>query len=212
MKTNLLIGLLVAFLYIDKIKPITAIVPIKKIVEKSTTTILLLKNDKKHNAIIVSTDKGSSNLDKAEYFVDLKDKTKAPPPAKKMPKEEIKRRFSKVFKASPPKALSYILYFEKNSMNLTENSKKIFQEALNSIKAYSPAVVDIIGHTDTTGSNKINIKVSLKRAKHIKLLLENKDVKAVSLTAKGYGEEDLLIPTSDNQQELKNRNVEIFIK
>jgi len=129
-----------------------------------------------------------------------------------MPKEEIERRFSKVFKASPPKALSYILFFQKNSMNLTEDSIKIFQEALNAIKAYSPAVVDVIGHTDTTGSNKINIEVSLRRAKHIKLLLKKENLKMVSLTAKGYGEEDLLIATADNQKEFKNRNVEIFIK
>jgi len=34
----------------------------------------------------------------------------------------------------------------------------------------------------------------------------------VSLTAKGYGEEDLLVKTADNVAQSKNRNVEIFIK
>jgi len=73
-------------------------------------------------------------------------------------------------------------------------------------------MVDIIGHTDTTGSNEINIKVSLKRAKYIESILKEKGVKAESLTAKGYGEEDLEVETADNVAEAKNRNVEIFIK
>jgi OOP family OmpA-OmpF porin len=73
-------------------------------------------------------------------------------------------------------------------------------------------MVDIIGHTDTVGSDAINAKVSLKRARFIEVLVRKENIKILSLVSKGYGEEDLLVQTRNNKSEEKNRNVEIFIK
>jgi len=178
----------------------------------SKTTIVLADNGKVHNAIIVSTDKGSVKLDKVGSFVDLSAKDKAPSKIKEMSKEEIKKRFGDVIISAPPKALSYMLYFKSNSLELTEKSKKLLDTVLKSIKDRSPCMVDIIGHTDTTGSKEQNIKVSLKRAKYISSMIKKMNIKVVSLSAKGYGEEDLLVKTADNVEEQKNRAVEIFIK
>ena len=178
----------------------------------SKSTVVLLDSGKSHNAILVSTDKGSTKLDKIGSFIDLKDKEALPSKIKMMSKEEIKSRFSKVLAVSPKKAISHILYFKTNSTELTENSKKELINTLNSIKERSPCMVDIIGHTDTVGSNKDNIKVSLKRAKYIASILKKKNIKVVSLSTKGFGEEDLLVNTPDNTEEEKNRNVEVFIK
>jgi outer membrane protein OmpA-like peptidoglycan-associated protein len=178
----------------------------------SKTTVVLLDSGKSQNAVIVSTNGGKTKLDKVGNFVDLKDKENAPSEIKRMSKEEIDSRFSKVLSVSPTKPIKYILYFEPNSIELTEDSKKILSDAIASIEKRSPCMVDVIGHTDSVGSNKTNAKVSLKRAKYIKSIITKKGLKIVSLTAKGYGEEDLLIKTADNISEAKNRNVEVFIK
>jgi outer membrane protein OmpA-like peptidoglycan-associated protein len=178
----------------------------------SQTTVVLLDNGKTHNAVIVSNNKGSSKLDKVGSYVDLKDENKSVSEVKIMSKKEIESRFSKVLAAVPPKPVKYIVYFKPNSKELTEESNAVLQKAIETIKKRTPCMVDIIGHTDTTGSNEINIKVSLKRAKYIESILKEKGVKAESLTAKGYGEEDLAVETADNVAEAKNRNVEIFIK
>jgi len=108
--------------------------------------------------------------------------------------------------------MTYIIYFKPNSTELTEASKVTLQKALKSIKSRSPCMVDIIGHTDTTGSATLNAKVSLKRAKSIESLVRKSKIKILSLVAKGYGEEDLLVQTKNNKSEARNRNVEIFIK
>ena len=178
----------------------------------SKTTIVLVDNGKVHNAIIVSTDKGSVKLDKVGSFVDLSAKDKAPSKIKEMSKEEIKKRFEDVIVSVPPKPLSYMLYFKSNSLELTEKSKRLLDIVLQSIKDRSPCMVDIIGHTDTIDSNEKNIKVSLQRAKYISSMIKKMNIKVVSLSAKGYGEEDLLVKTADNVEEQKNRAVEIFIK
>jgi len=178
----------------------------------SQTTVVLLESGKKQNAIIVSTNKGSSKIDKAGSYVNLKDKESAVSKVKVMSKEELESRFSKVLAASPKEPAKYILCFKPKSKELTEESQKILPEVIKTIEEYSPCMVDIIGHTDTTGSSELNIKVSLKRAKVIESILKEKGVKVVSMTAKGYGEEDLQVQTADNIAEAKNRNVEIFIK
>jgi len=178
----------------------------------SKTTVVLLDNGKSQNAIIVSTDRGKTKLDKVGTFVNLNDKDDTPSEIKTMSKEEINRKFSKVLAISPAKPIKYMLYFKANSIELTDESKEILLDAIKSIVKRSPCMVDIIGHTDTVGSNDINIKMSLKRAKHIKSIIKKRGIKVVSLTAKGYGEEDLLIKTADNVSEAKNRNVEVFIK
>jgi len=178
----------------------------------SKTTVVLLDSGKSQNAIIVSTLKGSSRLDTVGSFVELKGKESVPSQAKTMSKKEIKSRFSNVLEASPKKAISYMLYFKSGSIELTKESNSILEKALKSIKERSPCMVDIIGHTDTVGSNEDNLKVSLKRAKHIQSIVKKRGIEVVELTIRGYGEEDLLIKTADNIEEAQNRSVEIFIK
>lgn len=178
----------------------------------SKTTVVLLNNGKKQNAVVVSTNKGSSQLDKVGSYVDLKDKESAISEVKTMTKEEIKRRFGKVLAASPKKPVSYMVYFKPKSKELTKESKEVLSTAIEMMKKRTPCVVDLIGHTDTKGSNELNIKVSIQRAKLIESILKDRGIEVLSLKAKGYGEEDLQVKTADNVAEAKNRNVEIFIK
>jgi len=176
------------------------------------STVVLLESDAKQNAVLVSTNKGESQLSQAGMYVDLVDKDAAPNKVKKMSSQEIESRFAKALASAPLKPVSYRVYFKNNSTELTESSKAILQEALQTIRERFPCSVDIIGHTDTVGSFKINQKISLERAKSIESIIKEQKIKVVTLVAKGYGEEDLLIQTKNNKPEPKNRNVEIFIK
>jgi len=176
------------------------------------TTVVLLDSGKAHNAIIVSTNKGSKKLNKIGSFVQLEDKNKAPSQAKMMSKKEINSRYAVLFNIAPQQPRTYIVYFKKNSTELTEASKKTLEKALKTIQRRSPCVVDVIGHTDTVGSSRANSKVSLKRANYVKSMIKKRKSHVLALVAKGYGEEDLQMKTANNVSEAKNRNVEIFIK
>jgi outer membrane protein OmpA-like peptidoglycan-associated protein len=176
------------------------------------STVVLLDSQQAKNAILVQTNKGEAHLNEVGAYVDLVDKDSAPKEVKKMPKTEIKNRFSNALASEPIKPISYIVYFKFESTELTEASKAILQKALQTIQKRSPCSVDVIGHTDTVGSAKVNQKISLNRAKLIESIIKKQKMNSVSLTSKGFGEEDLLVPTSNNKPEPKNRNVEIFIK
>lgn len=183
-----------------------------KPIEPEITTVVLLDNGKQQNAVMVSTEKGSSDLNTIGGYVDMSDKKKAPPLPKIMPPEEIKKRFAKALSASPKKAVSYKLYFQPSVMKLTEESEKVLLIAIKMMEKYKPCIVDIIGHTDTVGTSKNNIKMSLMRATYVKKLIDKHNIKVKVLAVKGFGEEDLLVETANNVAEAKNRNVEIYIK
>ena len=207
------------YLLLELLAPIVVMATLyieKPIVEErevsKTTTIVLLNNGKTHNAVVVTNEKGSSNLDKVGAYIEMSDKEKAPLAPKIMPPEEIKKRFANVLLASPKSAVSYRLYFKPKELALTKASEKTLQMAVEAMEERTPCMVDIIGHTDTVGTGKSNIKISLTRATYIKNLIEEMEVNVKSLVTKGFGEEDLLIQTKDNTPEAKNRNVEIFIK
>jgi len=204
-----IVSIVVNILY--SVKPIE-IPKVIQVEEPKITTVVLLDNGKQQNSVMVSTEKGSSNLDNIGGYVDMSDKKKVPPPPKIMPPKEIKKRFAKALSASPKKAISYRLYFQPRALKLTEESEKILVTAIRMMGERSPCMVDVIGHTDTVGTSKNNIKMSLIRANYVKKLIDEIGVKVKSLAVKGYGEEDLLVKTKNNKAEARNRNVEIFIK
>jgi outer membrane protein OmpA-like peptidoglycan-associated protein len=129
-----------------------------------------------------------------------------------MDQDEISKRFGAVLSATPLKPVNFRLYFQPSKMLLTEASIGTLNEAIAAMKKHAPSVVDIIGHTDTVGTNAINLKVSLKRAKYVESLIVEKNLQDIMLFSKGHGEEDLSVATPDNTDEAQNRNVEIFIK
>jgi len=187
-------------------------------VKNPSATVILLNNGKVHNAVLLSTDKGSLSLDKEREYSDLSNKNRAPSPPEIMSKKELNRRMGDVLSISIQKPLSYILNFKKGKMELNSSSQKQIGNIVRSIINRVPCRVDVIGHTDTTGVKEENIQTSFQQANYVQSILKKEILKVLSnkkdiiLKTKGYGEEDQLIPTPDNTEEDKNRNVEVFIK
>ena len=181
-------------------------------VEDDVSMIVLGESDKSHNAVEVSHKEQRLTLDKVGEYVALSESKPMPKEPKKMSQEEIVERFSDAIDAEPAKAESFMLYFTNDGTTLKSNSQESMPLIVENIKKKSPCIVDIIGHTDTTGSSEKNVAISLKRAEIIRELLLNLKVDGQILNVKGFGEEDLLLATADNINEEKNRNVEIFIK
>jgi len=185
--------------------------------ERSKTLVVLADNKKDHNAIIMSNNMGSQKLDKVREFVEIKDKNTHSTAPKIMSKEKFKKMFGNLINALPNEPLIYRLYFQENHMDLTLASQKALPNIMKNI-IKEACIVDIIGHTDTMGSEKSNLEISFQEANNVKAIFQAEILKVLEnnkqiiLQIKGYGENDLLVETSNNQKENKNRYVEIFIK
>lgn len=79
------------------------------------------------------------------------------------------------------------------------------------IQQYDRTVVQIGSYTDTTGSTQANQHASDVRAKIVADVLARDGVAADRISAKGYGETHLLVPTGDNVRQPRNRRIEIRI-
>ena len=180
--------------------------------------VVLANSGDTHNAIIFSNDNKEIKIDKVREYIQIKEKSDPIEPSKIMSKREFNARFGSLLNALPAKALSYQLYFKENHMTLTPSSKELLPIIVKKIIEKSPCMVDIIGHTDTTGDENENFDLSLEEANNVKAIFQEEILKYltskkdITLTTKGYGEKDLLIPTPNNQKEIKNRFVEIYIK
>lgn len=125
---------------------------------------------------------------------------------------EANQTFAAALAALPPKPISYTLYFETNSTQITQGSRPQL-EALMADAARRQAVeVQVTGHTDRVGSDADNDRLSLQRAEAVRTMLLQTGIKATFIRAVGRGEREPLVPTADEQPEARNRRVEVILR
>ena len=93
--------------------------------------------------------------------------------------------------------------------------KPVFRETLDKIadnlKQYPDSLIDVYGHTDSTGSDAFNQTLSENRARTVANYMVTRGVSEARIRSRGYGE---TMPVADNTTEegrAKNRRVEIKI-
>ena len=91
-----------------------------------------------------------------------------------------------------------------------------FQQSLIKVGAilskYNSTVVHVIGHTDNTGDDAYNQKLSERRADSVADALNRQGVKPERLLASGRGEHEPLASNSSQDGRSSNRRVELFLK
>ena len=88
--------------------------------------------------------------------------------------------------------------FEFNSARLTPSSRSVLDPIATDLKKYPRLKIELQGHTDSSGSDKYNLKLSQQRADAVRAYLVEQGVPAERLTARGYGESQ---PVEDNKTE-----------
>tara|TARA_Y100000590_G_scaffold425075_1_gene532677 strand:- start:350 stop:1246 length:897 start_codon:yes stop_codon:yes gene_type:complete len=120
---------------------------------------------------------------------------------------ENEKKISVVTKNSDKEILQ-IIYFDFDKSNLSNVSinkiKKFVEKNKDSISNYL-----IVGHTDTKGSDKYNLKLSLERAESVKKILINFGINYKKIKILGKGETSLLVKTEDDIKHPANRRAEI---
>jgi outer membrane protein OmpA-like peptidoglycan-associated protein len=105
------------------------------------------------------------------------------------------------------------LLFEYNSAELKDGARLSLMKLGFIIQKNPQADISIEGHTDTFGGEVYNQRLSEARAAAVKhWLVESLRLEASRLRTRGWGEARLLVHAGDQQQQAKNRRVEIVIK
>jgi outer membrane protein OmpA-like peptidoglycan-associated protein len=111
--------------------------------------------------------------------------------------------------APAPVAHSYMVFFDFNKSDLTEDAVKIVDQAAANAGPAKVTRIDVTGHTDTVGSDAYNLRLSRRRAESVAAELESKGVPSSEIAIFAKGKRDLLVPTGDGVREPQNRRVQI---
>jgi outer membrane protein OmpA-like peptidoglycan-associated protein len=99
--------------------------------------------------------------------------------------------------------------FEFNKSRLTLDAKKVLDFVGQSVKAQPEAKIEIGGYTDAVGSAAYNLRLSLARARAVRVYLVQQGVAADQLTAVGYGKSKPVASNDTEEGRAQNRRVEL---
>ena len=126
-----------------------------------------------------------------------------PAPVGDMPKGE----------AVPLEQAMFIVFFDWDKFNISAGANDVLDAVAQEIKGRQDVHgVVIVGHTDSSGSETYNDKLSMKRAKAVRDGLVARGIDAKLARTEAHGEKDLLVKTADDVREPANRRAQITLE
>ena len=114
--------------------------------------------------------------------------------------------------AVPPRVVRlYNIYFDLGQAVIRKEAERPLYQIIDDLKAVPDAKLEISGHTDTTGSEQLNIELSSQRATVIKNFMVQNGVDPSRLIARGYGSRYPIAPNNSPENMQKNRRTEFTL-
>lgn len=103
--------------------------------------------------------------------------------------------------------------FEPNSAKLERSSSGILDQiTLTMRKNQHIQRIEIGGHTDSTGSRELNMRLSRERARTVRQYLIARGISPARLSARGYGPDSPIADNATDSGRTQNRRVEFLVR
>jgi outer membrane protein OmpA-like peptidoglycan-associated protein len=103
------------------------------------------------------------------------------------------------------------ILFATNSSTLNQTSRNALTQFANSLKSHPDTDVQIVGHTDSSGNDRINIPLSNERAASVQNFLAGQGIEVQRIQAEGLGSSQPVADNSTVAGRALNRRVEVYI-
>jgi outer membrane protein OmpA-like peptidoglycan-associated protein len=104
------------------------------------------------------------------------------------------------------------ILFDVDSSSLRPESRATLRDLATNFRQYPDEIIDIGGHTDSTGTTDHNQMLSERRAGSVRDFLVDEAVPSSRITARGYGESMPKASNDTPEGRQLNRRVEIHIR
>jgi len=101
------------------------------------------------------------------------------------------------------------IHFTLGSADLTKEARQYLRvELVPILQSYPQLLLSIHGHTDDIGDDKVNLELSIARAKSIHNFLIQENIATSRISYQGFGESKPLVPNKSDEARRTNRRVE----
>jgi outer membrane protein OmpA-like peptidoglycan-associated protein len=179
----------------------------------ATSSLVLLPDDEGHQGAVAVLE--ANGQPTPAVIADGNSRTKlgdATPATKPLGQNGLKKKEAALLTDLPPQAKSFLLYFNQGTVELVPDSVRVLTALRGEIAARSGPEVEVIGHTDTIGSEADNDRLSNRRAEQVLNWLAGQGFDRSQMSAVGRGERDLKVATGDNVGNAVNRRVEVIVR
>jgi outer membrane protein OmpA-like peptidoglycan-associated protein len=101
--------------------------------------------------------------------------------------------------------------FKTDSAELSPSFHSVLDKVASTLAEFDQTMVEVAGHTDSTGSETYNQALSERRAKSVATYLSNRGVRSQRLLTVGAGEGHPVAPNDTPDGRQQNRRVELTI-
>lgn len=103
------------------------------------------------------------------------------------------------------------IFFETGKATLTSQSHLELDKAIDLLRTNPTMVIEVGGHTDNTGDDATNMKLSHDRAKAVREYMVGRGIGPDKIQAKGYGESNPIANNDTDEGRQANRRTEFII-
>ncbi|WP_234735819.1 OmpA family protein [Tellurirhabdus bombi] len=103
------------------------------------------------------------------------------------------------------------VYFDQSSYLLRSDSYTQLDQLVSQLKSRPTLRIEIAGHTDNVGDNRLNQALSQNRARVIRNYLVNRGVDEKRVQYRGYGSSQPVAPSDTEENKKKNRRVVVQV-
>jgi outer membrane protein OmpA-like peptidoglycan-associated protein len=101
--------------------------------------------------------------------------------------------------------------FDTNQSNVKESFKPVLDSVAEVLKEYKSTMIQVGGHTDSTGGDQYNLMLSQNRAQSVANVLIGFGVQPVRTDVVGFGETSPIASNSTESGRAQNRRVELIL-
>lgn len=103
------------------------------------------------------------------------------------------------------------LSFGPGQIGVKPSFGKVLDLFVGILNKYPNTLIDVVGHTDATGKDELNLKISLQRAENTRDYLVAHGVAADRFITHGWGSDSPITDNKTAKGRAMNRRVEVFV-
>lgn len=121
---------------------------------------------------------------------------------------EVSRTADNQLKLNVPSDVS----FDVGRADIKPNLRAVLDQFANGLSSEPTMRLNIVGHTDSTGSDAVNNPLSVERAQSVRDYLAGRGVSPTRVDTAGRGSHEPVADNATAEGRAKNRRVEIFLR